>query len=208
MIHRLPITTARDTPVNKNHPSTPQIVTCKDPIPYSSPHKEGNMPRSLNLPNTFPREDNGQGVSQLIVKRADIKSPISLSTSIAYNHHSQWEEDLHPKCGEIHPQHPFPNHLVFRSFGIFWVLPRSVADTLFGRWNWPGKHVSSIWNIAPLCLMWCLWRERNMRTFEDMESSDDQLLASFSGSLFDWFRAWGLTSSDSLPLFLSSLLYN
>ena len=49
--------------------------------------------------------------------------------------------------------------LVFRSFGIFWVLPRSVADTLFGWWNWPGKHVSSIWNLAPSCLMWCLWRE-------------------------------------------------
>ena len=78
--------------------------------------------------------------------------------------------------------------LVFRSFGIFWVLPRSVADTLFGWWNWPGKHMSSIWNLAPLCLMWCLWRERNRRTFEDMESSDDQLLASFSGSLFDWSR--------------------
>ena len=98
--------------------------------------------------------------------------------------------------------------LVFRSFGIFWVLPRAVADTLFGWWNWPGKQVSSIWNLAPLCLMWCLWKGRNRRTFEDMESSDDQLLAFISGSLFDWSRAWGLTSSDSLPLFLSSLLYN
>ena len=63
--------------------------------------------------------------------------------------------------------------LVFRSFGISWVLPRSVVDTLFGWWNWPGKYSSSIWNLAPLCLMWCLWRERNWRTFEDMESSDD-----------------------------------
>ena len=59
--------------------------------------------------------------------------------------------------------------LVFRSFGISWVLPRSVADTLFGWWNWLGKHSSSVWNLAPLCLMWCLWRERNWRTFEDME---------------------------------------
>ena len=33
---------------------------------------------------------------------------------------------------------------VFRSFGISWVLPRSVADTLFGWWNWFGKHSSSI----------------------------------------------------------------
>ena len=98
--------------------------------------------------------------------------------------------------------------LVFRSFGISWVLPRSVADTLLGWWNWPGKHLSSIWNLAPLCLMWCLWREWNRRTFEDMDSSDAQLLASFSGSLFDWSRTWGLTSSDFLPMFLSSLLYN
>ena len=39
-----------------------------------------------------------------------------------------------------------------------------------------------------------------------MDSLDDQLLASFSGFLFDWSRAWGLTFSDSLPSFLSSLL--
>ena len=43
-------------------------------------------------------------------------------------------------------------------------------------------------------------------TFEDMDNLDDQLLASFSVSLFDWFRVWGLTSSDSLPSFLNSLL--
>ena len=48
-------------------------------------------------------------------------------------------------------------------------------------------------------------RKHNQRTFEDLDRSDDQLLASFSGSVFDWSRAWGLTSSDSLPLFLSSL---
>ena len=66
--------------------------------------------------------------------------------------------------------------------------------------------MSSIWNLAPLCLMWCLWREQNRRTFEDMESSDDQLLASFNGTLFDWSRTWGLTFSDSLLMFLSSLL--
>ena len=41
---------------------------------------------------------------------------------------------------------------------------------------------------------------------EDLDRSDDQLLALFSSSLFDWARAWELTSSDSLPLFLSSLL--
>ena len=48
---------------------------------------------------------------------------------------------------------------------------------------------------------------RYQQTFKDIESSEDQFLASFSGSLFYWSRAWGLTSSDYLPLFLSSLSY-
>ena len=41
--------------------------------------------------------------------------------------------------------------------------------------------------------------------FRDLDSSSDQMLVSFSGTLFYWFRAWGLTTSDSLPSFLSSL---
>ena len=69
-----------------------------------------------------------------------------------------------------------------------------------------GKHLSNIWNFVMLCLMWCLWRECNRCMFEDVDSSRDSLLASFSGYMFDWSRACGLTSSDSLPLFISSLL--
>ena len=68
-----------------------------------------------------------------------------------------------------------------------------------------GKHSSNIWNLVPLCLMWCIWKERNWQMFEDLDRSEDQMLALFSSSLFDWARAWELTSSDSLPLFLSSL---
>ena len=94
---------------------------------------------------------------------------------------------------------------VFRIFGISWVPSCTVSDFLFSWWNWLGKHSSYIWNLAPLCLMWCIWKERNRRTFEDLDRSEDQMLAFFFGSLFDWARAWGFTSSDSLPLFLSSL---
>ena len=83
----------------------------------------------------------------------------------------------------------------------------SCQDQLWILCSVGGIGLESIWNLAPLCLMWCLWRERNRRTFEDMDCSDDQLLASFSGTLFDWSRAWRLTSSDSLPMFLSSLLW-
>ena len=94
---------------------------------------------------------------------------------------------------------------VFRIFGISWVPSCKVSDFVFSWWNWLGKHSSYTWNLVPLCLMWCIWKERNRQTFEDLDRSEDQLLALFSGSLFDWARDWGLTSSDSLPLFLSSL---
>ena len=68
-----------------------------------------------------------------------------------------------------------------------------------------GKHSSQIWNLVLLCILWCIWKEQNRRTFEDLNSSGDQMLASFSGTLFDWSWAWGLTTSDSLSSFLSSL---
>ena len=44
--------------------------------------------------------------------------------------------------------------------------------------------------------------------YSNFQQCGDQLLASFSGSLFDWSRAWELTTSDSLPIFFSSLLCN
>jgi hypothetical protein len=28
----------------------------------------------------------------------------------------------------------------------------------------------SIWRMAPLCLMWCIWREQNACSFEDCET--------------------------------------
>ena len=47
--------------------------------------------------------------------------------------------------------------------------------------------------------------EHNSRIFEELEKSGEQLLTLFAGTLFDWYCAWGLTSSDSLPLFIDSL---
>ena len=94
---------------------------------------------------------------------------------------------------------------VYRLFGISWVPSSTVSDLLFSWWNWLEKRSSHICNLVPLCLMWYIWRERNRQTFENLDRSDDQMLALFSGSLFDWARAWRLTSSDSVPLFLSSL---
>lgn len=46
---------------------------------------------------------------------------------------------------------------VLTSFGISWVLPRSVKDILFGWQSCFGKKLLDIWNMVPLSLMWTLW---------------------------------------------------
>ena len=53
--------------------------------------------------------------------------------------------------------------------------------------------------------MWIIWKERNRRTFKDVSSSNSQLLDCFTFTLFDWSRAWGLTSSSNVVDFISSV---
>ena len=60
-------------------------------------------------------------------------------------------------------------------------------------------------NLIPSCLIWTIWRERNNRSFENKETAIDKLLEIFRGVLFDWSRAWGVTSSPSIGEFLVSL---
>ena len=95
-------------------------------------------------------------------------------------------------------------NFVFLTFCIHWVLPRRVVDLLFGWYNWFGKNHSHIWNLIPLYLMWIMWWERNLRTFEDLSISPDQLLGTFVTSLFDWSRTWGFTNTDIFTEFAAS----
>ena len=62
--------------------------------------------------------------------------------------------------------------LVFCLFGIQWVMPHAVLE-LFEAWQ--GKfarhrHIH-VWRLVPHCLIWCIWRERNARSFEGCERS-------------------------------------
>ena len=54
-------------------------------------------------------------------------------------------------------------------------------------------------------LMWSLWRERNNRTFEDVELSTTKLIESCMCSLFEWSRVWGFSTSSSVGGFLDVL---
>ena len=42
--------------------------------------------------------------------------------------------------------------------------------------------------MAPLCLFWTLWKERNGRTFNDVEQSDQAIKSAFLYTFGNWAR--------------------
>ena len=55
---------------------------------------------------------------------------------------------------------------IFEVFGIHWVMWKTVSALLFAWRNWFGKHLSIIWKMVPVCLMWLVWKECNTHIFE------------------------------------------
>jgi hypothetical protein len=79
---------------------------------------------------------------------------------------------------------------IFSRFGLSWVMPLRVID-LFASWWTGGRSQSAVvWKMVPSCLMWCLWRERNVRNFEDQERTFEELKSFFFHTLFSWTAAY------------------
>ena len=94
--------------------------------------------------------------------------------------------------------------LLFAIFGITWVLPLSVRDTLLGWHGFNmGKKRSKVWKTAPLCLFWAVWKERNRIAFDNEELSIHRLRNSFVCNLWMWTKL--VVNEGPLPLF--SFLY-
>ncbi|GFS36239.1 hypothetical protein Acr_00g0044890 [Actinidia rufa] len=78
---------------------------------------------------------------------------------------------------------------VYAIFGVQWVMPATIKE-LFACWSQGrsrgGRRLA--WRVVPLCLCWRIWRERNLRVFEDIENSLIFLNASFISLLFLWMR--------------------
>ena len=76
--------------------------------------------------------------------------------------------------------------MVFGKFGVSWVMLQSIVGLLA---CWQGKfgHYRNgyIWLIVLHCLLWCLWRKRNSRCFEDNERSTPELKLFFFRTLMD-----------------------
>jgi hypothetical protein len=94
---------------------------------------------------------------------------------------------------------------VLHHFEVSWVLPSQVKELIEGWFGGLPKHrLSRIWNIVPHCLMWSLWREQNLRTFEDSETSLTDLKMQFFRMLFEWTQAMNCFSFSSFHDFLIS----
>ena len=75
--------------------------------------------------------------------------------------------------------------LVFSLFGVNWVLPFTIRDTLSG-WS-PSfvdkKHGKTL-RAAPFCLFWTVWKERNMIVFDNEVLLIQRMKNSFVCNLF------------------------
>jgi hypothetical protein len=47
-------------------------------------------------------------------------------------------------------------------------------------------HAKESWQLAPLCLLWCIWWEQNARLFEDVETSMVVLRKRLHNMLYIW----------------------
>ena len=80
--------------------------------------------------------------------------------------------------------------MVFGMFGVHWVMPRKTINLLaFWQGNFGRHQHFEIWKCIPHCLMWCLWRERNNRSFEGIEKNVADLKLLVLRTLFEWVSA-------------------
>ncbi|KAG2691896.1 hypothetical protein I3760_08G027300 [Carya illinoinensis] len=59
---------------------------------------------------------------------------------------------------------------------LAWAMPEKVVRVLASWKNLRGnQQIKAVWKVISICIMWCLWRERNDRTFKDKERSMEEL---------------------------------
>ena len=97
-------------------------------------------------------------------------------------------------------------HLIFALFGVQWVMPNSIKETILS-WSgsFVGKKRKKAWNATPLCLFWTLWKDKNRRVFEDTKLADQTILWSFLYMFLDWVRVHVDCTSWSIFDFIDCL---
>ncbi|RVX21349.1 putative mitochondrial protein [Vitis vinifera] len=81
--------------------------------------------------------------------------------------------------------------LIFSLFGMQWVMHSSVKRNLLGwHGSFVGKKKEKAWRVAPLCLMWTIWKDRNRRAFDDIERNDHNIKSIFLYTFVNWIRVY------------------
>jgi hypothetical protein len=66
-------------------------------------------------------------------------------------------------------------------------MPQTVLELLISWGAAIGsRHDKEAWRLAPLCLLWCIWRERNARLFEDVETPMVELRKQLLNTSYSW----------------------
>jgi hypothetical protein len=92
---------------------------------------------------------------------------------------------------------------IFSWLGLFWVVPICVFDLCACWYSTRRTRSVVVWKMVPICIFWTIWRERNIRHFEDLESSMEDILASLLHSLYLWTVAYLAPMSLSYVDFLT-----
>ena len=81
-----------------------------------------------------------------------------------------------------------------------------MKETLL-RWHGSlvGKAYKKAWQVAPLCIFWTVWKERNLLVFGNEELSLQRLKTSFVCNLWSWGRLFVDLSPFSLVSFIDWL---
>lgn len=69
--------------------------------------------------------------------------------------------------------------------------------------------MTAVRKMVPICILWCLWQERNNQTFKDKERSFEKLISIFLRTSFLWAIAIDLNALgfyDALVYLLIDLL--
>ena len=86
----------------------------------------------------------------------------------------------------------------FAIFGVQWVMPRGVVTLCFGQ-----HPNSGIWEAILhffFFLMWCIWRKRNMQSFEGYEQTILYMKQQHIRTLFEWMTMTGFFFLSFLSL--------
>jgi hypothetical protein len=97
------------------------------------------------------------------------------------------------------------NVIFFSRFRLCWVMPDSIRVIHLFTCLWSVGHSRStvVWKMVPLCLMWCIWRERNARCFEESSMSFEEILHYVIFTLYTWTARWLALTVISFSDFLS-----